>query len=669
MKRNCSPDGALKGIDNLSRQPGMGIKPKGDKWAISGDLLINTAETRVLSNGLTLREQVSTLSTEASGKKLDEAKKTREDPFEVYIATELRQNSELLEEKKALLERISETPDKISEQEGSFLGDFVRGLGIRIEYLSLLDSNGDFSSAIAVLRDTKGSLGSTIGEVDARRYVLDSLLKDLQRESRKKNKLRGWLQNTVEKVKRTKRRELTNTYDEKGTPLVSSRPITKAAAQQVPISTVTELLKICDTTEERECISIAAGLLGESNGDSFVELFCFCYGISENDPYLDEKTSAIVVIGSAVMRKYGLNAQDLYSSEIDRYIEDSLTEDDIMQESVAGNERSYYKRIVGIARRVENMSESSDRDMILDAALAYWELELNRNDEFLNSESVLDSIVRAKFFDQPLTVRFIRSLRWCYPNREVEIPPTVSDWETLDTEGKRLLRKESVEKEKLEIFRAKVLRPLVRWGIPVQEVTLLLTGDYEMTGPGYEFEESDPRCVNARLYVNDLRQRLGTWGIFSDLPFGCDVITIKEYIQEKRASFDSMAMRISQNIDALFSVGKDAISSYCGYTYQGMEFIFEREDGNRTPFISWWTWRRTQAFTKYKTWFEMTVGWFISKYDKNTIIIVSGNRASGLPLSKSKSVDPKTITVGIVPIRLVNDGQISKDFASKTTVT
>lgn len=77
---------------------------------------------------------------------------------------------------------------------------------------------------------------------------------------------------------------------------------------------------------------------------------------------------------------------------------------------------------------------------------------------------------------------------------------------------------------------------------------------------------------------------------------------------------------------------------------------------------------RTRDFTLYKTWYEMTIGWYISKFDSNTLLIVSGNRASGLPLSKGKQVDKDIKETGIMSIRLVNDGQVSKDFAAKTQI-
>jgi hypothetical protein len=440
---------------------------------------------------------------------------------------------------------------------------------------------------------------------------------------------------------RQKRKSLANTTDIDGVPLISSRQITEPVAKQIQISDLAELAAMCPELDST---------IKLSGAKSWPDFFCWCYAIGANDQFTKEKAEAIKIMGKKFQEKFNLNIQVEYNSQIGQFIEKTLENEDLIDTLASEEETKIYNKLGSLESRANRES-----------ALCVWELELNSNDEFLNPEAVLNSIKAAKIDGKELVVRFVRSLRWCYPNKELEIPPTAGDWDTLDVNGNSLTRKESTEIEKLKIFRTKLLDVLDFYTVPYS-VVLLSTGDYEMTGPGYNFSDNDPRCINARAYIEDLKARVPQWNIFRGVP---TIQTVKELIATNQALFDSILEITKNGIEGLFDINQNVLD-FCGYTQMAMGWIFEREDGNRTPFISWWTRKKSLDFTKYKTWYEMAFGLFIAKLDDNCLLVVSGNRASGLPLSKSKLIDSTTKPLGVMSIRLANDGEVSDDFAAKT---
>lgn len=566
---------------------------------LSLDRLKKDAASILLSSGEFLAQKITDLARTNANLKINETMSSLAINPEVIKQEIVTAKTRELDEKKLLLDLIKAETDLELGRQSVFLENYILLLENQI---------------------LKPDISKILKQQETSRLLLDRL--------------------TTEAI-RQKRKILANTTDVNEVPLVSSRSITEPVSKEISISNLGELTSICPELDETIKLSSA---------QSWPDFFCWCYAIKANDPFTKEKSTAIKIMGRRFLEIFNINIQDKYSSQIEQFIKAQLLNEDLVNILTIEEENKIYNKIGSLESRTSR-----------EISLCYWELEQNSNDEFLNPEAVLQSLKNAKVNDKALMVRFIRSLRWCYPNRELEIPPTAGDWNTKDINGAPLLRKESTEVEKLKIFRSKILDILDFYKIPYSTV-LLSTGDYEMTGPGYDFSEDYPQCIDARAYVNDLRTRVNNWKIFKNEP---SIQTVKELIATNQNLFDSIIQKTRSGIESLFDQDQKALD-YCGYSDMAMGWIFEREDANRTPFIKWWTRKRSLEFTKYKTWYEMAVGLFISKLEDNCLLVVSGNRASGLPLSKSKLIDSSAKPLGVMSIKLANDGEMSDDFKSKT---
>lgn len=623
-------------------------------------ILKNRAESLRLSNGVLLSETISSNAQLKAKADLQTALLNIKSTPAIVIENETTQVQDELLDKRIVLDRYLKQSTPIEEVQ--YLQEYITRKEFYLQYLMKINPSLNFKEIVEDLVSQEKAISKDDVYATLSISTLRSLQSTFKKAIEKQKLATDFISSITAPLVKRNRQLLTSEIDPTGTPLVNTRIITEEVAKQIPVYSISELLELV-TGSDLEKVTNVIKLMGKETED-FNDLFCFCYSIKNDDSNQKIKTEAISVLSQVIQSKFGLNIQFLYSNQINNYCASLIKENEILITLESRRRKESLNKISSLVKQVQFLSGSKDTESILRVSLAYWELEQNSNDEFLNPKAVMKSLVDAVFFDKPLKVKFLRSLRWCYPNGEVEIPPTAEDWTTFDSNGKQIVRKEQVEIDKLNIFRERVLKPLVNWSIPTSEVILLSTGDYEMTGPGYQFTEDDIRCLNARKYVDDVRERLPIWQVFNYLPFSYSVETVKNYIKPRQTEFDKMANIIRQRLESAYRKDED----YCGYTYQSLEFILEREDNNRAPFIKWWTRKRSFDFTLYKTWFEMTVGWYISKFDENTLLIVSGNRASGLPLSKGKQIDQDTEEVGVISIRLVNDGQISKDFAAKTQV-
>ena len=620
----------------------------------------NRAESLRLSNGILLSETISYNAQLKAKNDLQTALVNIELTPAIVIEKETFQVNEELLDKRTILERYLKQSTPIEEVQ--YLQDYIIRKEFYLRFLEKINSSLNFKQIIDDLVSEEKAISKDDISATLSISTLRSLQSTFQKAVERQKLATDFIDSITAPLIKRNRQLLTSEVDSTGTPIVNTRVITEEVAKQIPLSSIPELLELV-TDLDLEKINNAISLMDQGTED-FSGLFCFCYAIKNNDSNLKIKTDAISVLSRVIQNRFGLNIQLLYSNQINNYSASLIKQEEILSSLESKRQKETINQISSLVKQVQFSSDSKDIESVLRVALAYWELEQNSNDEFLNPKAVMKSLVDAVFFNKPLTIKFVRSLRWCYPNGDVEIPPTAGDWSTFDSAGKPIVRKEQVEIDKLNIFKERVLKPLVNWRIPTTEVILLSTGDYEMTGPGYEFSDDDIRCRNAQKYVDDVRQRLSNWQVFDNLPFPYIVQTVKDYIKSRQTEFDQVANIIRQGLDDAYRKSGD----YCGYTYQSLEFILEREDNNRAPFIKWWTRKKSFDFTLYKTWFEMTIGWLISKYDENTLLIVSGNRASGLPLSKGRQIDSGVKEVGIMSVRLVNDGEVSRDFKNKTDV-
>jgi hypothetical protein len=293
-------------------------------------------------------------------------------------------------------------------------------------------------------------------------------------------------------------------------------------------------------------------------------------------------------------------------------------------------------------------------DKISSVILASYEVRNRANDDHLNPEAVLFALSRAMFDNEPISLQTIRCLRWCYPNKELEITPTAGDWPTFSKDGQPIERKEWVDREKLNLYKQAVIDPIRYHNIPIKEVVLLATGDYDLVGPGYDLKTDDTQSINARNYVGDIRSRLKKWGVFDDLPVR--VVSFRELMsQPGNEDFEGILAEVTKQYDQIFT---DHRKNYLGYNSQQAERFIDAEHNSRTPFISGWTRERSRQLTRHKTTMELSLGVLIARQNKvyPTIVTVSGTAPAAQTFSKGHLIETGVPQLGLTLFKSINDG-------------
>lgn len=373
-----------------------------------------------------------------------------------------------------------------------------------------------------------------------------------------------------------------------------------------------------------------------------------------------------------ILEQYsGLNIRQRYDDIIDEIAHEAEPSDYVSVEYAAQHQAIVRELGYHLKYTLEYLNVPVDQrgsfvkehkaDLIA-AILAYHEITAYANDRHLNERSVLESLAEAKFYNRPVSLQIVRCLRWCYPNKEVEIAPHAGDYPTFKADGTPILRHGWVEEEKLRIYRRAVVEPVLHHGIPVRDITLIATGDYEVVGEGYDFPNDHPEAANARSYVRDVRDRVGTWGIFNDLPV--KVISFREQIGEFGTErFEDILGQVKVGYDHLF---EDNSARYMGYSAASLERVIDAQHQHRIPFISWWERSNSRRFTRHAATFGIAFGHVISAQEGPTLLTVSGNQAAAKDFSHGHQVVPGTRTLGITLLRSVNDGD-QPELVKQTT--
>lgn len=297
-----------------------------------------------------------------------------------------------------------------------------------------------------------------------------------------------------------------------------------------------------------------------------------------------------------------------------------------------------------------------NKDKICKVLLANHELRTYAHDEHLNPKSVLENITDALFHNQPISLQIVRCLRWNYPNRELDIADTTGNYYTFSAEGKPIVRKESVEKAKCEIHNKIVVEPLRYHGVPIKNITLLCTGDFELIGKGYNLDENDPRCVSARAYVEDVQKSIPKWNIYKDIPF--EVISFRELIANfGNDSYQTLWDEVRSNYQAVF---ENPLINYLGYTGKSLERIIDTEHNHRQPFVGWWNRQKSRDFTEHFTTFSIALGAVLSQQEGPKIVTVSGNQYAGRSFAFGHRIHPDTTPLPLTFYKSINDGDQSE---------
>lgn len=417
----------------------------------------------------------------------------------------------------------------------------------------------------------------------------------------------------------------------------------------------------------------------------FEDFFAQCYSPypESDDPIEVAKEHLMMLLNSEHFLSYveGFEVGKRYSAignELDRELEvsDYVAAATLSAYQVhLGSIRKDFGQVIKTRSLDENISHEQ-AEKIASVVAASHELRLRGNDDHLNEGAVLQSLIEAVFEGKPIDVTVIRCLRWCYPNRDVEIVPHGGDWDTCSADGTPIVRKSWVEQEKLSIYKRCVIDPLQAQGIPIGTIRLLCTGDYELTGPGYGLDEDDPRARDARAYVDDIRERVETWGLFEG--HDVEVISLKELIKREMggAEFQRYLDFVQSEYDQL---SQDPHKNFLGYTNSSLERIIDIEHGHRTPFIAWWDRQRSRDFTRYITTFGLTMGVVLShmRAQSPMILTVSGNQYAGRNFASGHRIRELATgerppyaesVVGITLMNSVNDGDQSAHFRSMTQV-
>lgn len=298
----------------------------------------------------------------------------------------------------------------------------------------------------------------------------------------------------------------------------------------------------------------------------------------------------------------------------------------------------------------------NNREKLSSVLLAYHEIATLANDKHLNSKAVLENLTDATFNDKPISLQVIRCLRWCYPFRTLDIIPHAGDYYSFNAEGKPIVRKESVEKEKLKRFHDWVATPIQHHGIDVKELVLVCAGDAELTGPGYNLSPDDPRAINARTYIEDLKQRAPKWDVTGETPIR--VISINEIIDSfGREEFNNILGEVQSNYDAVFH---DKDLNYLGYTGKNLERYIDREHLHRQPFNSEWSRQKSRDYTRHVTTLFIAFGAVLGSQESPRLLTMTGNEYAGRPLSFGHTIYDRASPLGITFFRSINDGDQSE---------
>ncbi len=425
----------------------------------------------------------------------------------------------------------------------------------------------------------------------------------------------------------------------------------------------------------------------ESTDTSFSDFLSFGYVTSVDETDLDDKKANVMRdLVPALEEKLGVSMRNRYNQimyEISHDVDagDLIRVEQIKQEQyLLGEQNNKLNHLVDHIARLEGHTLRGADKLhyletnsagIVDTLLADYEIAQMGNDEHLNAAAVLEDIGEARLLGRPMTLQMIRCLRWCYPNRELQFSPHAGDFQTFGPQGEPIIRRESTERKKLEIWNNTVIKPLQHHNVPVGLIRLLTTGDMELIGGGYDLQPDDQRCVDARAYVDDVRERIPDWKVF-DPAIPVEVIAMRDYIarwnserEQGTPAYEEIWSGVRERYDALFN---DYQLNYLGYTGSSLERVLDTEHAHRQPFVSWWSRERTRAFTRHFTTFTIALGALVSSQKEPQLMTVSGNQYAARPFGFGHAIMPEYGALGITLYKSVNDGTQSKLYQSMTEV-
>jgi hypothetical protein len=676
---------------------------------IEGDL-----KKQALSTGEQFGGHVDILVEKRAQEKVGRAKERITTSFSSVVTKTLNSLEENLEGKKKRL-----TPDLAPEDRRDLVAD-ITAIQANIQYCQIfLEQNADYNNFNHHATELKGQVqdqilqqekddpgyiarlkADEISEGETKLQAITSLEGQFNEVKRQRDNAQEYLFGNPDKKKeglskeaiRLRKRTLSQETDEDGIPVINKMAANEFAQwlsaefgnQFRPINSTEDLLQIVheywgDDITARDLIE----LLKTNDSSIDIDKFGFSdfikktYATSINLTQMDDlKADAMRLLMPAMEHALDFDIRSKYDETIDDIAQRIDTNDFV--EAVRTSEHDTVTRDVnktvdqtldflGIPYQDRDQFVTENKDSIMRVVLGYHELTINGNDQHLNEKSVVESLADAMINGDPLSLRIIRCLRWCYPDKQVEIAPHAGDYDTKSADGSPIVRKGWVEEEKLRIYKRAVIDPLVFHGFPIKDVTLLATGDYELVGDrcGYNMSPDHPQAINARKYVEDVRDRVPRLGLLGNIPV--NTISFRELIAQYGVDkFEATLSEVQEKYDALFD---DPDQNYLGFTGQNLERVIDTEHQHRIPFIAGWSRQDSRDFTRHVTTFGAALGTVVGEYFTGPqILTVSGNQYAGKNFSFGHLVNPNIKPLSITLINSVNDGDQSAHFRSMTTV-
>lgn len=724
--------------------------------------LMPTLDNRTFSTGTSFLEHREDKTKTAAHQKVTEAQIKINKPFTVVVQEiQASLGKVLVDKRKKLItadgEDVPSLTAEIAQIEANieYCNIFVTE---KADYTNYKDIEQVLESRIQdqIESEASTSVGVQLLDGENRYQAITSLGRQFDEAKRKQEAAKVFMFGDAEKGRRGllpdaqsfRKDRLIATKTEEGIPLINAFASEKTAnwiyqqalQQGIDLNDPTQMYSFVqanweDTTALETIIRVLSdtveGLDPQENG--FIPFFSKLYATSDTSSGLDDlKVDAMRLLSPALANGLNIDIQQQHKNHVEQINAQAETEDFIgaaLQHEQEAVIRSVAHNIEGIIHYLGINPENRDQfitengDTIARVIVAYQEITDQANDQHLNPNAVLENIANAAFNNDPMTLQIVRCLRWCYPNRELAFTPTGGDFQSYDVDGNPIMRRESVERKKLEIFNDTVVKPITHQEIPVGTIRLLCTGDFELIGPGYGLTDKDEPVQDARLYVLDQIERVPQMGIFGDIPV--EVIPFRGFtVADKlsllkkqvasvietqgQATYDMIiqeAKRDSRILDSWFndpennlsdepiaiegiierfgserfsqileevSANYDALSqdnqlNYLGYTASSIERIIDTEHEHRQPFVHWWNRQRSRDYTRHYLTFGIALGAVISAQGEPQLVTVSGNQFAAKYFSHGYEIFP-TNPLGVTLYKSVNDGTQSALYQQMSTV-